>query len=296
MTQNFLSLSQLTKPQLEGLINLALQLKQKTTDFSKAFNDETMVMIFQKPSNRTRLSFEIGFKQLGGYPIMMSDTEIGMGKRESIPDIAKTISRFTDMVMIRSLSHADIEEFAENASVPVINGLSDLYHPCQALADLLTIKENKNTLEAIKIAYIGDPNNVFYSLLKGCEILQIPVAIACPEGYLPIETPENLSITHNPMEAAQNADVIYTDVWTSMGQEAESEKRKQDFANFQVTESLMNAANPEAIFLHCLPAHRGEEVSTEVLEGHWSKVFDQAENRLHAQKAIMLLTGGKIDV
>jgi ornithine carbamoyltransferase len=256
-----------------------------------------LAMIFQKPSNRTRVSFEVGMYELGGHALPLSPQEIEMGKREAISDVGKTLSRYTDAIMARVFGHEEIEELAEAADVHVINGLSDLHHPCQALADLFTVREEFGTLEGVKISYVGDGNNVAHSLALGCALTGARLTIVHPEGHAPdpgvmelavrLGTPPTL--TRYPTEGAAGAQVVYTDVWASMGQEAETEERKKKFAPYQVNEELMRYAAPDAIFLHCLPAHRGEEVTAGVIDGPQSRVFEQAENRLHVQKALLYL-------
>jgi ornithine carbamoyltransferase len=260
----------------------------------------TLAMVFQKPSNRTRVSFEVGMYQLGGHALSLSPQEIQMGKRETPSDTGRVLARYIDAIMVRTFDHEELEELAGAADVPVINGLSDAHHPCQALADLLTVREEFGTLEGVKIAYVGDGNNVAHSLAIACALTGAELAIAHPEGHGPdekvLEAAESLgaapTITEDPHEAASNARVVYTDVWASMGQEAEAEGRKEEFGPFRVNEDLMSLAAEDAVFLHCLPAHRGEEVTAGVIDGPQSRVFDQAENRLHAQKALLYLLLG----
>lgn len=254
-------------------------------------------MVFQKPSNRTRVSFEVGMYELGGHALPLSPQEIQMGKRETPSDIGRVLARYTDAIMARVFEHEEIEELAIAADVPVINGLSALHHPCQALADLLTVREEFATLEDVRISYVGDGNNVAHSLALGCALTGAKLTIVHPEGYGPdpviIEQAAQLGasprLTQDPHEGATGAQVIYTDVWTSMGQENQAREREKKFAPYQVNEELMSTASPDAIFLHCLPAHRGEEVTAGVIDGSQSRVFDQAENRLHAQKALLYL-------
>lgn len=256
---------------------------------------KTLAMIFQKPSNRTRLSFEIGMHQLGGKAVYISGPEIQMGEREPIADVSRVMSRYVDAVMIRSNYHSDIVEFSRYSSVPVINGLSDLEHPCQALADLLTVKEHKGALQNVSMCYIGDGNNVCNSLISICSKLGVKLSVACPPGYEPSgeERCASCRITHDPHDGVRGVDVVYTDTWISMGQEEQSRKRRRDFSAFVVTSELMREAAPGAIFMHCLPAHRGEEVENEVMESPASVIFDQAENRMHAQKAVLALLLGQ---
>ena len=257
-------------------------------------------MVFQKPSNRTRVSFEVGMYQFGGHALHLSPEEIQIGKRETPSDTGRVLARYIDAIMVRTFDHGDLEELAGAADVPVINGLSDTHHPCQALADLMTVREEFGTLEGTKIAYVGDGNNVAHSLAIACALTGAELTIAHPEGHGPekeiVELADSLGaaprLTEDPAEAVQDASAVYTDVWASMGQEAEAEERKQEFAPYQVDEGLMDLAADDAIFLHCLPAHRGEEVTAEVIDGPRSRVFDQAENRLHAQKALLYLLMG----
>ncbi len=273
---------------------------QKAGDSFQPLRGKTLAMIFQKPSNRTRVSFEVGMYQLGGHALPLSPQEIQMGKREATSDIGKTLSRYTDGIMARVFGHEEIEELAVAADVPVINGLSDLHHPCQALADLLTVSEEFGALEGVKITYVGDGNNVAHSLALGCALVGAQLTIAHPEGHPP--SPEIMeltvklgaapTLTQDPHEGVAGSQVVYTDVWASMGQETEAEERKKKFAPYQVDEKLMSFADPDAVFLHCLPAHRGEEVTAGVIDGPKSRVFDQAENRLHAQKALLCLLLG----
>jgi ornithine carbamoyltransferase len=261
---------------------------------------KTLAMVFQKPSNRTRVSFEVGMYQLGGHALSLSPQEIQMGQRETPSDTGRVLARYIDAIMARVFGHEEVEELAEAAEVPVINGLSDLHHPCQALADLLTIREEFGELEGTKIFYVGDGNNVAHSLALGCALTGAELTIANPQGHAPEEEVVKLAaelgaaptLTQDPHEGAAGARAVYTDVWASMGQESEAEERKKKFAPYQVDQELMARAAPDAIFLHCLPAHRGEEVTAEVIDGPQSRVFDQAENRLHAQKALLYLLLG----
>ena len=260
----------------------------------------TLAMVFQKPSNRTRVSFEVGMYHLGGHALPLSPQEIQMGQRETPSDTGRVLDRYIDAIMARTFSHREIEELAAAAEVPVINGLSDLHHPCQALADLLTVREEFGGLEGVKISYVGDGNNVANSLALGCALTGAELTIAHPPGHAPDPGVMKLAaaagvaptLTEDPQEGVAGARVVYTDVWASMGQEAEAEERKKGFAPYQVNKELMSLAAPDAIFLHCLPAHRGEEVTAEVIDGLRSRVFDQAENRLHAQKALLYLLLG----
>ena len=264
-----------------------------------------MAMIFEKPSTRTRVSFEIGMWQLGGLAINLDQQAIGLGSRESIPDVARTLSRFADALLIRTFAHEKVIELAKYSRVPVINALSDLLHPCQALADIFTINEKKN-LKGLKMAYIGDGNNVCHSLMLACAKVGINLTVAVPKGFEPKKEIVDLAfadakqigvqinILNDPIVAAKDADVIYTDVWASMGQEKQARARKKKFAKFQVNQQLVALAKDDVMIMHCLPAHRGEEITDEIVDGPKSVVFDQAENRLHVQKAILtLLLGGK---
>jgi len=257
----------------------------------------TLAMVFQKPSNRTRVSFEVGMYQLGGHALHLLPQEIQMGKRETPSDTGRVLARYIDAIMVRTFAHEEVEELADAAEVPVINGLTDLHHPCQALADLLTVREEFGTLEGVGISYIGDGNNVAHSLAIGCALTGANLTIAHPEGHAPdpgaMELAGSLgaapALTTDPRGAVSGARVVYTDVWASMGQEEEAEDRRESFAPYQVNEGLMSLAESDAIFLHCLPAHRGEEVTAGIIDGPRSRVFDQAENRLHAQKALLYL-------
>jgi ornithine carbamoyltransferase len=261
---------------------------------------KSLGLIFQKPSNRTRVSFEVGMYQLGGHTVYLGPDNIRLGTREATKDIAQTLSRYLDVIVARTFSHKDVVELAENATIPVINGLSDLLHPCQGLADIFTIKERFGQLEGLNMAYIGDGNNVLHSLLYAASIMGINIKIAVPKGYEPDKAilaqadgiaqarASKVELSHDKESAASDADILYTDVWVSMGQEADKEKRFSDFRDFQVNTGLLKKARPECVLMHCLPAHRGEEITDEVLDGPHSIVFDQAENRLHMQKAILL--------
>ncbi len=261
---------------------------------------QTLAMVFQKPSNRTRVSFEVGMYQLGGHALSLSPQELQIGKRETPSDTGRVLARYIDAIMVRTFDHEELEELAEAADVPVINGLSDLHHPCQALADLLTVREEFGAVEGEKIAYVGDGNNVAHSLAIACALTDTKLTIAHPDGHAPdphiMERAASLggtpTLTTDPEEAVTGARAVYTDVWASMGQESEAEDRKRRFAPYQVDEKLMSLADEDAIFLHCLPAHRGQEVTAGIIDGPRSRVFDQAENRLHAQKALLYLLLG----
>ncbi len=302
--KDFLTLSDFHTDEILYLLEEAKELKnlQKQGKPHPYLSGKVLGMIFEKASTRTRVSFEVGMIQLGGHAIFLSSKDIQIGRGESISDTAKVLSRYIDCMMIRTFSHNTVEELAEHATVPVINGLTDLHHPTQVMADLLTIQEHKGQLAGLKMCYLGDGNNnMAHSLMEGAAKVGMHISIASPPGYLPdgkiteqaIEagklTGSNITITHNPIEAIKDADIVVTDVWTSMGQEAETEKRLNDLANYQVNAEICQHAKSDYIFLHCLPAHRGEEVTAEIIDGPHSVVFDEAENRLHAQKAILKL-------
>jgi ornithine carbamoyltransferase len=263
---------------------------------------KTLAMIFEKSSTRTRVSFEVGMYQLGGTALFLNKNDLQLGRGETIADTARVLSRYVDGIMARTFAHQTVVDLAENATVPVINGLTDLLHPCQALADLFTIMEKKGKLAGRKLAFVGDGNNVAHSLMVACAKMGMHFSLGCPEGYEPnptivaqarenaAETGSDIQILHDPVAAVADADAVYADVWTSMGQEAEKEERLARFAPYQINQNLLALADPNAIVLHCLPAHRGEEITDEVLDGPHSVVLDEAENRLHVQKAIMALT------
>lgn len=284
--------------EVENIIELAEKIKANEIE-DNPLNGKTLAMIFQKSSTRTRVSFDVGMYQLGGRAIFLSSKDLQMGRGEPISDTAKVLSRYVDGIMIRAIEHSDVEELAKYSEVPVISGLTNLEHPCQALADMLTIKEHLGGFEGKKLCFVGDGNNVSNSLLLICPMLKMDIAVVGPEGYKPnseiVEKAEKIAsknksqilITSNLDEAIEGADVVYTDVWVSMGDEKETEKRQKDFAPYQINEALMEKANKDAIFMHCLPAIRGEEVTCEVIDGPQSVVFDEAENRLHAQKAVL---------
>jgi ornithine carbamoyltransferase len=302
--KDFLTIAEFNTDEILYLLEEAKELKslQKQGKPHPYLSGKVLGMIFEKASTRTRVSFEVGMLQLGGHAIFLSPKDLQLGRGESISDTAKVLSRYIDCMMIRTFSHNTVEELAEHATVPVVNGLTDLHHPAQIMADLLTIQEHKGKLAGLKLCYLGDGNNnVAHSLLEGAAKVGMHINIASPAGYLPngkiteqaIEsaklTGSKISITHNPVEAIKDADVVVTDVWTSMGQEEETEKRLKDFAAYQVNAELCQHAKKDYIFMHCLPAHRGEEVTAEIIDGPHSVVFDEAENRLHAQKAILKL-------
>ncbi len=289
MKKDLISIKDLSFQEIADLFALTDKLKKNKARFSKALAGKTLALIFQKPSNRTRVSFEVGMYQLGGNSIYLAPDEINLGVRETIEDVAKTLSRYVDAIVLRTYSHSNALEMAKYATVPVINGLSDFSHPCQALADLYTIKEKLGTFTGKTLTYIGDGNNVCNSLLFASAKMGLNMRVAAPKGYAPQrEVLSGAKLFHSPEAAAKGADVLYTDVWASMGQEKEAEKRKQAFKNFQLNGRLVKLAKPKVLIMHCLPAHRGEEISAEVMEGPNSVVFDQAENRMHAQKAVLL--------
>ena len=299
--RDFLTLKDFTRQEIEEMVNLGIDLKakQKAGIPTPILAGKTLGMIFQKSSTRTRVSFEVGMYQLGGSALFLSTNDLQIGRGEPIKDTARVLSRYLDGIMIRTYSHADVEELAEYADIPVINGLTDDYHPTQIIADLITIQEHKGKLEGIKFAYVGDGNNMTHSLMIGCAKVGMDVTVACPDGYMPnpeivalaqgyaVESGGSVTVMHDPKEAVKGVDVVYTDTWASMGQEAEKEIRKKAFAGYQVDDAMMALAKPDAIFMHCLPAYRGMEVTDEVIESAQSVVFDEAENRLHAHKAIM---------
>jgi len=297
---DFLTIRDFTTEELRHLLDLARDIKASPARFSDVLKGKTLAMIFEKPSLRTRVSFDVGIQQLGGFSVYLSPAEINLGKRESIYDVAKNLERMVQGIMIRTFGHDIVEKMAEWAGIPVINGLTDQSHPCQAMADFLTILEHKGRLDGLRVAYVGDSNNVSNSLMFAAARLGAHIAIGSPEGYQPkpevtkwtrdegSKTGSTLLITADPAEAVAGADVVYTDTWASMGQEAEAYARKAVFRPYQVNAELFAKAKKDALFMHCLPAHRGEEVTDEVIDSPNSVVFAEAENRLHAQKAIML--------
>jgi ornithine carbamoyltransferase len=300
--KDFLQLSHFQPEEIQYLLDEAIQLKklQKQGKPHPYLSGKVLGMIFEKSSTRTRVSFEVGMLQLGGHAVFLSSKDIQLGRGESIHDTAKVLSRYVDCLMIRTFTHQTVEEFAQHSSVPVINGLTDLHHPTQVLADLQTILEHKGKLAGLKLCYIGDGhNNMTHSLLEGAVKVGMDISVACPKEYMPNQEITNrvkelakkkgniVAITNDPIEAIKDADVVVTDVWTSMGQEEEQEKRLKAFQSFQVNQELCKHAKSDYIFLHCLPAHRGEEVTADIIDGPHSVVFDEAENRLHAQKAIL---------
>ncbi|MCG8395792.1 ornithine carbamoyltransferase [Bacillus atrophaeus] len=295
--KDLLTLKDLSESDISALLTEAADLKQNK--IQPIFQGKTLAMIFEKSSTRTRVSFEAGMAQLGGNALFLSQKDLQLGRGETVADTAKVLSGYVDAIMIRTFEHEKVEELAGHADIPVINGLTDKYHPCQALADLLTIKEIKGKLKGVKVAYIGDGNNVAHSLMVGCAKMGCDVTIASPKGYEVLDEAANaakkyagvsgssVTLTADPVEAVKGADVIYSDVFTSMGQEAETNERLTVFAPYQVNASLVKHAKPDYTFLHCLPAHREEEVTAEIIDGPNSAVFQQAENRLHVQKALL---------
>jgi ornithine carbamoyltransferase len=294
----------MTSEEIIQIFELAQETKAKFRKRSayRPFDNLTLAMIFAKPSARTRVSFETGFYRLGGHALYLGPSDIGIGKREAVKDIARVISRYNDIIMARLFNHEHVLELAESATVPVVNGLTDYNHPCQIMADMFTIYEHRGHLDDLKITYLGDGNNIVHSWLRLATRLPFRFTIACPEDYQP--DPETvklaresktseIELTHDPLAAVAGADVIYTDVWASMGQKEEADERRERFRGFQVTEKLMSASGKETWFMHCLPAERGVEVTDEVMEASYSIVFDQAENRMHVQNAIMLALLGK---
>jgi len=303
--KHLVSLKDYSRADIDEIFALTDKLKQDPLAYRDALRGKSLAMLFQKPSTRTRVSFEVGMFQLGGTALYLGSNDIQLHRGETIADTARVLSRYVDAIMARVFAHQDIMDLAKYGTVPVINGLSDLLHPVQALADYYTLRERRGKLEGLKIAYVGDGNNVCHELILGATKLGMAIAVAAPAGYEPnplilksairdaqkARSPEPV-VTADPMEAVADADVIYTDAWTSMGQEAESEKRVSAFQGFTVSSEMLAAARPECLFMHCLPAHRGEEVAAEVIDGPQSVVFDEAENRLHVQKALLLLLLG----
>jgi ornithine carbamoyltransferase len=297
---DFLSIRDFTPKQIRHLLDIARTIKANPAGYNNALRGKTLALIFEKPSLRTRVTFDVGIQQLGGFSIYLSPAEINLGKRESVYDVARNLERMVQGIMIRTFAHSTVERMAEYASIPVINGLTDYSHPCQAMADFLTVLEVKGSVKNKKVAFIGDGNNVAHSLMFAGAQLGADVWVATPKGFEPdaqaiewanqraAKTGGSCTVTNDPAAAAGLADVIYTDVWASMGQEAEADQRRQIFLPFQVNMKLFSLAQRDAIFMHCLPAHRGDEVTDEIIDCRRSVVFQQAENRLHAQKAIML--------
>jgi len=294
--RDLLTLSDLSPREIQRLLKRARELKSGKDANKCPLIGKSVGLLFEKSSTRTRVSLEVGIYQLGGQAIYMNPKEIQIGRGETIHDTAKVLSRYLHAVVIRTYSHETLVEFASHSSIPVINGLSDLHHPCQALGDLMTIAEKKGRLKGVRLAYVGDGNNVANSLIEAAAMTGINLWVACPKGYEPASevlekartaATSTISITSDPKRAVKGADVIYTDVWVSMGQEKEAAKKKERFGNYQVNRRLLSYADEDAIIMHCMPAHRGEEIAGEIIDGPQSAIFDQAENRLHTQKALL---------
>lgn len=300
--KHLLKLLDLSKEEIIDILNLADQLKYENKNGIEhhILKGKTLGMIFQKSSTRTRVSFETGMYQLGGQALFLSNRDLQIGRGEPVQDTARVLSRYIDGIMIRTFEQKEVEDLAQYGSIPIINGLTDFCHPCQVLADLMTIREYKGRFDGLKMCYIGDGNNMANSLIVGGLKVGMSVSIACPEGYRPDaeileftkQYGDKFFMTDKPIEAAKGADVLFTDVWTSMGEEAETEKRKIAFAGYQINDEIMAAANEGAMVQHCLPAHREEEITEKVFEAHANEIFDEAENRLHAQKAVMVKVMG----
>lgn len=302
MVKHLLSMQDLSSSEIKAILDEAAELKEKLQKGKphELLKGKTLGMIFEKPSLRTRVTFETGMTQLGGHAIYLAPADIQLGERESVPDVARNLSRWVDVVMARLFKHDIIVELARYSSVPVINGLTNLHHPCQTLSDLLTIREHKGKLNGLKIAWIGDGNNVCNSLLLGCTLVGTNISVACPHGYEPPadilkqardnakKSGAKVELTTDPKQAVDGADVIYTDVWVSMGQEKEARERMKAFKDYQVNAQLLKGAKPDSIVMHCLPARRGQEITDDVIDGPHSVVWDQAENRMHAQKALLV--------
>ena len=296
---DFLSVRDFSRDEIMETLKLAGEMKENPGNYLEALKGKTLAMLFEKPSLRTRTSFDVGIQQLGGFSLYLSPNEIKLGKRESVYDVAKNLERMVQGVMVRTFDHQIVLDMGEYAAIPIINGLTDLLHPCQAMADYMTIQEKKKGLKGLKVCYVGDGNNVAHSLMLCGARLGVDVTVATPPGYEPNlvvfqeatedakENGSRIEVTHDPVKGASGADVVYTDTWASMGQEAETEMRKRIFLPYQVNDALMAEAKSDAIFMHCLPAHRGEEVTDSVIDAPFSVVYQEAENRLHAQKAIM---------
>jgi ornithine carbamoyltransferase len=300
--EHLLSLNDLTTEEIQDLLKLSEKLKRLTKEGvpHHLLKGKTLGMIFTKSSTRTRVSFEVGMYQLGGYPLFLSSADIQLGRGETIYDTANVLSRYIDGIMIRTYKQSDVDDLAKYGTIPIINGLTDEMHPCQILADLLTVYEHKGTLKGLKLAYIGDGNNIAHSLLHGCSKVGMDIAIASPKGYECTEmyveeakqaakqSGSNILLTQDPAEAIANADVVYGDTWISMGQESQKQEKINIFMPYQINAELFAKAKEDAIFLHCLPAYRGYEVTEDVIDGPQSVIFDEAENRLHAQKAVLV--------
>jgi ornithine carbamoyltransferase len=296
---HFLHIADYSKEELWDILNLAKELKSKfhKREKFKPFKDQSLAMIFAKPSARTRISFETGFEWMGGHALYLGPNDIGIGKREAVKDIARVVSRYNDMIMARLFDHNHMLELAEHSTSPVVNGLTDYNHPCQIMADILTVWEHRGNVDNLKITYMGDGNNIVHSWLQLASVFPMNFVCCSPSGYEPDEKTISMvqnsgvstfELSHDPASAVDGADVVYTDVWASMGQKDEAEEREKVFADFQVNEALMDKTGKDSLFLHCLPAERGREVSDGVMEASYSVVFDEAENRMHAQNAIMV--------
>ena len=303
MADHFLHISDYSTDALWDILKLAKKLKQKFRDREeyKIFNNKSLAMIFAKPSARTRVSFETGFEWMGGHALFLGPNDIGIGKREAIKDISRLLSRYNDIIMARLFDHSHILELAEDSTIPVINGLTDYNHPCQVMSDIFTIWETRGSLDDLKVTYVGDGNNIVHSWLHLAQKFPMEFVCACPENYEPNSNTVNgssgagvssVSVSHDPTNSVKNTDVVYTDVWASMGQKDEAEMREKIFQPFQVNGDLMAATGKNTLFMHCLPAERGREVTDEVIEADYSIVFEQAENRLHVQNAIMVTLAG----
>jgi ornithine carbamoyltransferase len=303
--RHLLSLRDYSRADIEEIFELAVQVKADPGSYGAVLAGKTLAMIFQKPSTRTRVSFEVGMSQLGGHALYLGPDDLQLNRGETIADTARVLSRYVDGIMARVFAHQDVLDLAKHGSVPVINGLSDLLHPVQVLADYFTLRERRGRLDGLKVAYVGDGNNVCHELMIGAAKLGMSIEVATPAGYEPnalivksVSRDAQKShapvpvVTRDPMAAVAGADVVYTDVWASMGQEAEAQARVEAFRGYEVSASMMAAAGPDAVFMHCLPAHRGQEVAADVIDGPQSVVFDEAENRLHTQKALLLLLIG----
>ncbi|MDD5291568.1 MAG: ornithine carbamoyltransferase [Candidatus Omnitrophica bacterium] len=304
MKKDFIAVKDLSAQEIESIFSLAKELKKDRLKYGDALKGKSVALIFQKPSNRTRVSFEVGVFQLGGHTIYLKPEDISLGVRESIKDVAKTLSRYLDAIVVRTFAHDIVLELAKYSSIPVINGLSDLLHPCQALSDVFTIKEKVAKLNNVTLTYVGDGNNVCHSLLYTAVKIGMNMRIATPKRYVPNKevlasaldiakkTGSKISLFNDPEEAVKDSDVVYTDVWASMGKEKEVWKRKMIFGKYQINKKLLSLAKPSVLVMHCLPAHRGQEITDDVMDSPNSIVFDQAENRLHVQKAILLMLLG----
>ncbi|MFQ6605423.1 MAG: ornithine carbamoyltransferase [Fidelibacterota bacterium] len=299
MNKDFVHITDFTSDEIRATLDLALELKAKfhNKEDYKPFRDRSLAMIFAKPSARTRVSFETGFSWMGGHALYLGPADIGIGQREAVKDIARVFSRYNDMIMARLFAHQHMLELAQHATIPIINGLTDYNHPCQIMADILTILEVRGSLDDLKVVYVGDGNNIVHSWLRLAARIPLDFVCVCPEGYAPDSATlqsvrdaglSSITVSHDVIKAVKGADVVYTDVWASMGQKEEAAERARIFASFQVNEALMERTGKKTYFMHCLPAERGRETTDGVMEADYSIVFDQAENRMHAQNAIMV--------